>query len=195
MTGGNPSEKLETAFRRTGYGDADAFAEWMGMVEHPLRRSLSRFARAVDVEAVVQETCMRMWLFASDPQNSLQGQNASLRFALGVARNVALEEVRNAHLEQLVGLENLEQMPEGSFTPAMPDPALAKAIADCVGRLPKQPHVVLTARINDGHLPDRDLARGVRMKLNTFLQNIVRARRLVTDCLEKRGVRLGEMLP
>jgi DNA-directed RNA polymerase specialized sigma24 family protein len=194
MTGGNPWERLEAAFRRAQYGDRDAFAEWMGMVEHPLRRSLARFARAVDVEVAVQETFLRMWLFASDPQKSLEGENASLRFALAVARNVALEEVHHAHLERFVDLDNLEQLSEGRFTPAMPDPALAKAIADCVGRLPKQPNRALTARIQDGHLPDRELARGVRMKLNTFLQNIVRARRLVAECLEKRGVQAGEIL-
>jgi len=31
------------------------------------------------------------------------------------------------------------------------------------------------------------------MKVNTFLQNIVRARRLLRDCLRRRGVPLEEI--
>jgi DNA-directed RNA polymerase specialized sigma24 family protein len=166
----------------------------MGMVEQPLRRSLARFARIVDVEVVVQETFLRMWLIACDPTRILEGENASLRFALGVARNVALEEMRHSRRGQFVQLEELDRLPEGCLNPELPDPALGRAIADCVERLPAQPQTALMARINEGHLPDRDLARRTRMRLNTFLQNIVRARKLVADCLERRGVRLGEIL-
>lgn len=195
MSGDNPADRLEAAFRRARSGDPDAFAEWMGMVEHPLRRSLARFARAVDVEVVVQETFMRMWLLASERTRVLEGENSSLRFALKVARNVALEELRRVRPDQLVDLEELDRLPEGSVNPALPDPALEKAIAECVDHLPGKPKKALMARINEGDLPDRDLARGVRMKQNTFRQNIVRARRLVADCLERRGVRLGEGVP
>ena len=38
--------------------------------------------------------------------------------------------------------------------------------------------------------PDRSLAERVGMKLNTFLQNVTRARRLLADCLRRRGVDL-----
>lgn len=77
------ADLLEAAFRLARSGDREAFAEWMGMVEIPLRRSLSRFARAVDVEVVMQETLLRMWLVArvlSDrsreptPRSSLQSE-------------------------------------------------------------------------------------------------------------------------
>ena len=44
---------MEEAFRLAKAGDMEAFARWMGKVELPLRRSLRRFARAVDVEVVV----------------------------------------------------------------------------------------------------------------------------------------------
>jgi len=194
MTGVNPSEELEKAFLKASFGDPDAFAEWMGMVEYPLRRSLARFARAVDVEVVVQETFMRMWLIAADRNRILEGENASLRFALKVARNVALEEMRRGRLDRFVDLKELDQLPEGSLNPELPDPALREAIAECFDRLPRQPRKALAARIHEGHVPDRDLAQQARMKLNTFLQNIVRARKLLADCLERRGVRLGEIL-
>ena len=58
-----------------------------------------RFARAVDVEGVVQETLMRMWLHARDRGRELEGENASLRFAVGVARNVARSEARRLRRE------------------------------------------------------------------------------------------------
>ncbi len=189
------SETIEERFGRARFGDRDAFAEWMGAVELPLRRSLARFAHVVDVEVVAQETLMRMWLVACDAARILEGENASLRFALRVARNVALEELRRTHHEESVDPDDLDKLSKGFINPDLPDPALRKAITECIERLPKQPQKALTARINEGHLPDHDLARKARMKLNTFLQNIVRARRLFADCLEKRGVRLQELLP
>jgi DNA-directed RNA polymerase specialized sigma24 family protein len=185
---------MESAFRLARSGDPEAFADWMGMVEIPLRRSLVRFARAVEVEVVVQETFMRMWLVARDLGRVLEGESSSLRFALRVARNVALEEVRRCGQCRSVDLEELDKLPEGCLNPEFPDPALGKAIGECMERLPAQPRNALAARIGEGHLPDRELAKGVRMKVNTFLQNIVRARRLLADCLEKRGVRLAEIL-
>jgi DNA-directed RNA polymerase specialized sigma24 family protein len=194
MTNANSADKLDAAFLRAGFGNPEAFAEWMGMVEYPLRRSLARFARAVDVEVVVQETFMRMWLVAAERTKILEGEHASLKFVLAVGRNVALEEVRRGRLDRFVDLEKLDQLPEGSLNPELPDPALRKAIAECIDRLPRQPRKALKARIQEGHLPDRDLAQEARMKLNTFLQNIVRARKLLADCLERRGVRLGELL-
>ncbi len=194
MTDDDRTDRLDAAFRLAQTGDRDAFAEWMGMVEMPLRRSLGRFARAVDVEVVVQETLLRMWLAARDPERLLAGQGASLKFAFKVGRNVALEEMRRSRQDRLVDLSALDGLPEGRVDPDPPDPALARAIQDCVRQLPKQPHNALLARVNSGPRADREIAAALRMKLNTFLQNIVRARRLLANCLEKRGVRLGEIL-
>ena len=175
-------------------GDQDAFARWMGLVEISLRRRLAKFARAVDVEVVVQETFLRMWLVALDRTRALEGENASLRFASAIAQNVAREEVRRTRHERFVDPRDLEKLQNEWVNPEVVDPALRNSIDTCIERLPAQPKRALEARIRDGHLPDRDLAQGVRMKLNTFLQNIVRARRLVGDCLEQRGVRLSEFL-
>jgi len=194
MTDAAQGNLRETAFRQARSGNLDAFADWMGMVEIPLRRSLTRFAGAVDVEVVLQETLMRMWLFATDTARPLEGENASLRFACRVAKNVALEEIRKYRHERFVDLDKLENLPEGALDPHLPDPALRRAISECVQRLPEQPRRALMARICEGHLPDRELAERVLMKANTFLQNIVRARRLVADCLGRRGIRLAEIL-
>jgi RNA polymerase sigma factor (sigma-70 family) len=185
---------MEELFRLARQGDQDAFARWMGLVEMLLRRSLWRFARAVDVEVVVQETFMRMWIAARDQAREITGANASLKFAFRVARNVALEELRRARQDIMVDLNELDELSEGRIETVLPDPALARAIRDCRERLPDQPRRALSARIDQGHLPDRALAERLRMKANTFLQNIVRARRLLRECLERRGVRLGEIL-
>ncbi len=187
-------EQAEIAFRLARSGDREAFARWMGMVEIPLRRSLRRFARSVDVEVVVQEALLRMWLVANDNRRVLEGCNASLKFVLKVARNVALEEIRRNRQDRFVNLDELGNLLEGRLDPEPPDPALGRAIADCMNRLPGQPRKALSARIRDGCLPDREIAAALRMKANTFFQNIVRARRLLARCLQGRGIRLGEIL-
>ncbi len=186
-------ESLDNLFSASRSGDRDAFAQWMARMEIPLRRALSRFARHVDVEVAVQETFLRMWVLANDSTRSLQGENASARFAFVVARNVAFEEMRRTKAGQSVNLDELENFPEGRIEPHLPDPALQKVIFHCIESLPRQPRNALQARTGEGQLPDRQLAEKLRMRLNTFLQNVVRARRLVRECLEKHGVRLEEV--
>jgi DNA-directed RNA polymerase specialized sigma24 family protein len=189
-----PADLLDDTFRLARSGDEEAFARWMGMVEIPLRKSLRAFARAVDVEVVVQETFARMWLAAVDSARILEGNHASLRFAFRVARNVALEEMRRYGRGRLVDPEQLDGLPEGRVEAEWPDPALRQAIADCFERLPGRLRKALQSRVREGWRPDRELAESLRMKLNTFLQNIVRGRRLLATCLERRGVRLSEIL-
>ena len=185
--------RVDEAFRSVASGDRDAFAEWMGLVEIPLRRSLARFARAVDVEVIVQETLLRMWVFAQEPQRTLEGENASLRFACRVARLVAFEETRRQRRAVAVDIEALERLPECVFQPEPPDPALARAIRECLARLPEKPRKAIEARVAEGYRPDRDLAQMLAMKLNTFIQNIVRGRTFLAECLERRGVSLREV--
>jgi DNA-directed RNA polymerase specialized sigma24 family protein len=194
MTDAQALVRFEELFRAARAGSQEAFAEWMGMVEIPLRRALGRFARAVDIEVVVQETFLRMWLAAGDPQRTLEGDGASLKFAHAVARNVALEEIRRCRPDRLVDLEQLMNAPEVILQPVLPDPALGRAIRECMEALPAKPRTALAGRIDGSGQPDKEIAQGLRMRLNTFLQNIVRARRLLARCLERRGVRLGEVL-
>ena len=117
-----------------------------------------------------------------------------MKFAFRVARNVALEEMRRYRLDRFVDLDVLESMPEGRVEPDPPDPALGRAIVECMEQLPEKPRSALAARVNGACVPDRDLAQSLRMKANTFLQNIVRARRLLRDCLERRGVSVARIL-
>ena len=139
---------IEAAFRRARAGDADAFAEWMKMVEHPLWRSLARFARHIDLEVVVQETFLRMWIVACDPGRHLEGEYASLKFALRVARNVGLEELRRTRCGSTV---SFDEQPEPPVCFDFPDPLLKKTIYRCFDLLPQKPKSAMAARLQDGH--------------------------------------------
>ena len=187
--------QLDRTFQAVRAGDTEAFAEWLGLVELPLRSSLGSFASTADVEAVLQEGFLRIWLLA--PTLELKGPNASLRYATRMVQNLALCEVRRLGRVVPVQLELLESLTEDLVdAPSPPDPALRDLIARCIERLPRRPREALEARLrNPGLLPDRDLAARMRMTTNTFLQNVVRARRLMSDCLRSHGVPREEMMP
>ena len=165
----------------------------MGRVERPIRLSLRRFARAVDVEGVVQETLMRMWLLARDASRPLTGEEASLRFALGMARNIARSEARRLGREVHLPIEDPPEPVAPADLPS--DPGLARAIRECFEKLSRKPRAALMARIRHGaDNDDRAIARVVNMTPNTFWQNIARARRQLADCLHGKGVPLEEIL-
>lgn len=166
-------------------GDPDAFARWVAGAERPLRESLRGFAAAVDTEAVLQEALLRVWQVA--PRVAPDGRpNALYRFGLRVARNLALDEARRLRGRPLDGAA-LEALPAPE--PAPPDPLLRRLIEECRRRLPRQPLRVLALRMaSDGADPDERLAERLGMRKNTFLQNLSRARRLLVDCLRRRGV-------
>jgi len=186
--------KFDEHFARARAGDRAAFAAWMGSVELPIRLSLRRYAQAVDVEAIMQETLLRMWLLSQDPERVLTGEDAALKFAIGVARNLARSEARRFGRERYLPPEEVPEIPVPPDPPS--DPGLARAIAECLARLKGRVDQALRMRLGMGDsLPDREIARLLGMTLNTFLQNIVRARRSVEECLEKRGVRLREVMP
>jgi DNA-directed RNA polymerase specialized sigma24 family protein len=186
--------RLDHLFPAVCQGDEAAFEAWMTEVEIPLRGSLGPFARAVDVESVVQETLLRVWVFALERGHTLEGRNASLRWAIGVARNVARNEARrNGRMEFLPP----EELPEVVVEPfPTPDPALARLVRGCFEALTEKPRRALEARVERGHIEsDRTLAEAVGMTLNTFLKNIGRARTLMADCLRDLGAPIEEFLP
>jgi RNA polymerase sigma-70 factor (ECF subfamily) len=167
-------------------GDTQAFGTWVSCCEDPLRRALRRFATQVDVEAVLQESLLRVWQVA--PRVAADGKgNTLLRMAHRIARNLAIDASRR-NKRMVVS----EAPPETPLTPSMPDPMLRSVIAQCRAKLPPQPAQALTLRLtSSGGRPDRELAQELSMKLNTFLKNVGRARTLLAACLEKNGVDWG----
>jgi RNA polymerase sigma-70 factor (ECF subfamily) len=166
-------------------GDPVAFGRWVAGAERPLRLGLVRFAQLVDVEVVVQEALLRAWHFAPRIERDGRG-NSLLRFAVRTAKNLALDELRRRRWE-LPALEADEPF----VAPLEPDPLLRRALEECREGLPPKPAQVLEARLGaQGTDSDESLAERLGMTQNTLLKNFGRARRLLVECLERRGIRL-----
>jgi DNA-directed RNA polymerase specialized sigma24 family protein len=168
-------------------GDAGAFARWLAGAERPVRESLRPLAAHVDTESVLQEALLRAWQFATrvEPDGK---PNGLLRYAVRIARNVAISEMRKSRAKA-VDPETLDTADPSPVAP--PDPILRRAIDDCRGALPQKPAMALAARIESGGAEaDEVLAERLGMKPNTFLQNFTRARKMLAECLEGKGVAL-----
>lgn len=168
-------------------GDSTAFGRWLAGAEAPLRLSLRPFASRVDTEAVLQESLLRVWQVA--PRHVPDGKpNSLFRLAIRVARNLAVDEVRRAR-KAPVPEEDIDAAAGADIVSAGPDPFLRKAIEECRDNLPQKPAEVLGARLSSGGAePDQTIAERLGMRLNTFLQNFTRARKMLAECLEKKHV-------
>ncbi len=173
-------------------GKPDGFARWLAGAERPIRASLRSFAVRLDTEAILQEALLRVWQVA--PRLTPDGRsNALLRFGVRIARNLALSELRRSRVD-LYEIEALEREAEraGHGEPTQSDPLLRRLIEECQRRLPMKPALALELRLAAaGDEPDVSLAEHAGMKLNTFLQNFGRARKLLAACLAARGIEVG----
>jgi RNA polymerase sigma-70 factor (ECF subfamily) len=169
-------------------GDTAAFGDWAAGAERPLRLALRSFCEGVDVESVVQESLTRVWQVA--PRFVPDGKpDALLRFAVRTARNCAVSELRRARPTADLDAHLAEIEAQGAVMPEPPDPLLRAAIERCQAQLPRQPAAALAQRLESGGgEPDALLAERLSMRLNTFLQNVTRARKLLRACLEKAGI-------
>ncbi|MBA2541449.1 MAG: sigma-70 family RNA polymerase sigma factor [Deltaproteobacteria bacterium] len=176
---------LDFLHARIAAGDADAFGQWLAGAEPRVRGSLASFARALDVEAVLQEALVRLWQVA--PRFVPDGKpDALIRFAIRIARNLAVSELRRTRSRPV---EPADLEADLAVDVPAPDPLLRQAIVDCRDKLPPKPRQALDARLAAaGSRDDDELAASVNMKLNTFLQNFTRARQLLAACLGKRGI-------
>jgi RNA polymerase sigma factor (sigma-70 family) len=189
------SQDLDVHIAGITLGDPEAFGRWVSAAEPVLRSSLRPLATRVDAEAVVQETLLRVWQLI--PRFRPDGRpNGLLRFALRVSRNFALDELRRLRTDpaDMEGIEAALQAGGSVAEPIEPDPLLRRLLDECRSRLPDQPARALATRLEHGTQPDRTLAASIGMQLNTFLQNISRARRLLMKCLEEHGVNVLEEL-
>ncbi len=136
----------------------------------------------------MQETLLKTWNRA--PGIRRQGENSLLRFAITVARNLSIDEIKKKGHEVPIpdaGGEELFDIAQ----PGPSDPFLRKRILECIERLPRQPRRALRARLrNAGARADAFIAKEIQMTLNTFHINIKRAREKMRSCLEAHGVRI-----
>jgi RNA polymerase sigma-70 factor (ECF subfamily) len=177
--------------------DPRAFGQWMAGAEGTLRDSLRSFASVLDVESVLQEALLRVWQVA--PRFVADGRpNGLLRLGIRIARNLAVSELRRTK-SRPVPDEDLERalaMAEHvDVTQTGPDPLLREVLARCHRDLPEKPKQVMSVRLAfEGGRTDDELASSIGMRLNTFLQNFTRARRMLAECLKKHGVAFEEGL-
>jgi RNA polymerase sigma-70 factor (ECF subfamily) len=173
--------------------DEIAFGRWVSGAEPRIRAGLRSFAPHLDVEAIVQETLLRIWQVA--PRLVAEGRrNGLLPLASTIGRNLALSELRRRKVEEAT-VKGIERETPPEPRPAFGDPWLRERIKECLRGLPRQPRRALLARIGDaGAAVDSVLAQGLGMRLNTFLQNITRARKLVAGCLRRYRVDLEREL-
>ncbi len=144
------------------------------------------FATIVDTEAVLQEALLRVWQTA--PRVQPDGRPDSLlRYALRVTRNAAVDEARRARVRPIDPALVEAALPP--VEPALPDPALRRALERCRRALKGPPRAAFDARLEArGGVHDRELAAAVDMRPNTFLKNVGRARKLLAACLRRAGV-------
>ncbi len=119
--------------------------------------------------------------------------DALLRLGIRIARNLAISELRRSRTDPVEPefLDRLLSEDEGLLQgpDRASDPILRQAIEECRRILPRKLAEAIQARIDSaGAEPDAVLAERVRMRRNTFLQNVTRARRLLADCLRRRGI-------
>ncbi|TMQ16921.1 MAG: hypothetical protein E6J90_23085 [Deltaproteobacteria bacterium] len=169
-------------------GDTRAFGAWLTAAEPRVRDSLRSFARVIDVEAVLQETLLRVWQIA--PRFVPDGRsNSLLRLAIRTGRNLAVSEVRRTRATPVDGDDLELALAAAVAAVSPPDPMLRRAIGACRDKLPDRPRQALEARLaSGGGQADEELAARLGMRINTFLQNVTRARQLLADCLARRGV-------
>ena len=180
-------------------GDTRAFGRWMAGAEGTIRDSLRSFASVLDVESVLQEALLRVWQVA--PRFVADGRpNGLLRLGIRIARNLAVSELRRTK-SRPVSEEDLERASASrvaeqvDLTDSGPDPMLREVLARCHSQLPEKPRQAMTIRLAfEGGRTDDELATSIGMRLNTFLQNFTRARRMLADCLKKAGVAFEEGL-
>ncbi|MDB4939467.1 MAG: hypothetical protein JWP87_6439 [Labilithrix sp.] len=172
-------------------GDTRAFGRWMAGAEGTMRDGLRSFASVLDVESVLQEALLRVWQVA--PRFVADGRpNGLLRLGIRIARNLAVSELRRTK-SRPVSEEDLERAlamaEQVDLGERGPDPMLREVLAKCHEQLPEKPRQVVSIRLAaEGGRSDDELASLVGMRVNTFLQNFTRARRMLAECLKKHGI-------
>ena len=108
-------QDLDTFLPEIAAGDPEAFGRWVARAEDRVRGSLMSLCAHVDVEAVLQETLLRMWQVA--PRVQPDGRpNALLRLAIRAAKNLAISELRKAKVRPAV-VARFEELPDGMPRP------------------------------------------------------------------------------
>lgn len=174
--------------------DQDAFSRWLARCEIALKRSLSPYAQAVDVESVTQEAALRVWQHASSIAPDRR-PGFLLRWAITVARNHARNQARRAGREVPLVPDDIPAPNSAAGGTGRVDPLLRERVARCLSRLSRLPRKAIEVRMSAGGAqPDRALAAAVGMGFDAFRQNLSRGRAALTRCLRKAGIDIAEYI-
>jgi RNA polymerase sigma-70 factor (ECF subfamily) len=169
-------------------GDPESFGRWVAGAEPLLRARLRPLSTRIDAESVLQEVLTRVWTTANRCKRDGR-PHALVRYAIRIQHNLAIDELRKARLEA-TDVDTLERylMAEEPSEPGYSDPLMRRLVKGCLELLPPKAQAVVRARWeSSGLASDSELAAQLNMKLNTFLQNVTRARKLLADCLRSQG--------
>ena len=191
-------EQLAVAVAAEGFAPSAAeraFAAWLVEAEPRLRGSLHGLSARIDAESVLQEAALRMWeiakAIAQGERAPIVGTNASLRFALRMTHNLALNMIRKVKREVLVDpMDGFDDDVTPSDSDG-PDPLFHDLLWQCFELLTANPLRAIRVRVEQGHLPEGEQAKLAGMTRNTFHQNIRRARLQLAECLSDKGIELG----
>ena len=174
--------------------DQNAFARWFARSEIALKRSLRNYAQVVDVEAVVQDTALRVWERASTITPDLRS-GFLLRWAVTVARNNARNQATRAGRLEPLDVNRVTERNPSLTTIVRIDPMLRTRVADCRMQLSENLRRAIETRLADrGERSDRELATLIGMSFDAFRQNLARGRRALKECLRKFGIDVSEYL-
>jgi RNA polymerase sigma factor (sigma-70 family) len=197
--------ELEVAeWQRIVARHADDFTRWFARCDILLKQTLRSFADTIDVEAVVQETALKVWQHAA--AITPDGRTAFLfRWARTVALNAARTGARRA-THPAAGYrrddgrsnhrtDRHDETKDHDDRDRRIDPYLQDRIKRCVERLPPDQRRVLKARIDDeGRRADRDLAEALGITFDSIRQNLSRARKSLEKCLGSFSIDIREYL-
>jgi len=179
--------EIDQIFEQAGRGPV-SLQGWMTAVEIPLRRSLRDFASVVDVESVMQDALMQMWVMAQgDERPSLSGENASIWLAIDRARNIARDEARRAGCEALLPTDGMPD-PDEILRPDQRSLELEEALYGCKHKQDHESLPTLRWRLELPGLPDATVTKYCGMPLHIFSRAVTGATRRVAHCLEHQGI-------
>jgi len=159
--------------------DLEAFSRWFARCEIPLKTSLRSFQPFVDVEAVVQDTAIKVWQHTSRIRPD--GRSG---FLLRWARTVALNAARNAARRHGRHGPMPDHEDIADDVRPMPDVFLRTRVQRCLERLPASQQLAFRARLDDrGSRTDRELAASIGMSFDAFRQTMTRGRKALVACL------------
>ncbi len=184
------SSEEDTWIERARRGDVEAFSRLVLARQAYIRAYLGRFAGHPDVaDDLAQETFLRAFTNIRD----FDGRAPFVAWLLGIARNLALEHLRNesrrlarrkAGLEEAMAAWRARYFGGETSDPDRHERYVA-AVRSCLDRLPARSADVVVRHYFKGESA-ASLSQSLRTSVNAIHQLLFRIRQALRQCIEKR---------